>query len=65
MSVDFPEFGFPTIATVNPDLIDSEKLKAFFSFSKSFSKIKIVLLIFLINPTPPITGVGLIFFLFV
>ena len=49
MSVDFPEFGFPTMATVNPDLIDSEKLKAFFSLSKSFSKLNIVLLMFFIK----------------
>ena len=45
MSVDFPEFGFPTIATVNPDLIDSEKLKAIYSFSKSFTKNKKIMII--------------------
>ena len=38
IKVDLPELGLPTIDTINPDLRDSENLKPFFSFIRSFSK---------------------------
>ena len=49
MSVDLPEFGFPTIATIKPDRTDSEKLKPLISSFNSFSRLIIGSLIWLIK----------------
>lgn len=48
IKVDLPELGLPTIDTINPDLRDSENLKPFFSFIRSFSKQNIDSVIFFI-----------------